>query len=67
MVFAMSFISTWSGFACVWWLIAYAHGDLDHAQRNLNTNETFIPCVTEVKSFATSFLFSIETQFTIGE
>lgn len=72
MVFAMSFISTWSGFACIWWLIAYAHGDLDYAQGNLinetndYTNKTFIPCVTEIKSFATSFLFSIETQFTIG-
>lgn len=68
MVFAMSFISTWSGFACVWWLIAYAHGDLDYAQGKLTnySNETFIPCVTEIKSFATSFLFSIETQFTIG-
>lgn len=69
----MSFISTWSCFAGVWWLIAYSHGDLDYAHGIItndvgdNNNRTFIPCVTEIKSFATSFLFSIETQHTIGE
>lgn len=72
----MSFIGTWSIFAGIWWLIAYAHGDIDYAQGNLMndgaggenySNKTFIPCVTEIKSFATSFLFSIETQHTIGK
>lgn len=68
----MSFIGTWAVFAGIWWLIAFAHGDLDFAQgKPMNTgeyaNKTFIPCVTEIKSYATSFLFSIETQFTIGE
>lgn len=67
----MSFISTWSVFAGIWWLIAYAHGDIDYANGMSMTgygdnNKTFIPCVTEIKSFAHSFLFSIETQHTIG-
>lgn len=77
----MSFVSTWACFAGVWWLIAYSHGDLDYAKRlqqssssdsNNNSsnsdisNDTFIPCVTEIKSFATAFLFSVETQHTIG-
>lgn len=71
LVFAMSFIGTWSIFSVIWWLIAYAHGDIDYAQGNLmndesHTNKTFIPCVTEIKSFPTAFLFSIETQHTIG-
>lgn len=30
-------------------------------------NDAFIPCVTEIKSFATAFLFSVETQHTIGK
>lgn len=75
----MSFISTWACFAGIWYIIAYSHGDLAHAERQrlsnsdsnstdsdiLNTN--FIPCVTEIKSFATAFLFSVETQHTIGK
>lgn len=70
LIFAMSFILTWAGFASVWYVIAYAHGDLEYADRVRNgaaVNETFIPCVTEIKSFATSFLFSVETQHTIGK
>lgn len=72
LIFAMSFILTWAGFAGIWYVIAYAHGDLEYAERvrkygTSALNESFIPCVTEVKSFATSFLFSVETQHTIGE
>lgn len=68
----MSFILTWAGFAGIWYVIAYAHGDLEYAERVRKygaeaLNESFIPCVTEVKSFATSFLFSVETQHTIGK
>lgn len=72
LIFAMSFILTWAAFAGVWYVIAYAHGDLEYAERVRlygadALNESFIPCVTEVKSFATSFLFSVETQHTIGK
>lgn len=67
----MSFMSTWTGFSVVWWVIAFAHGDLEHAQNlsdGVELNDTsFIPCVTEIKGFATSFLFSVETQHTIGK
>lgn len=71
MVFSMSFIGTWAGFGVIWWLIAYAHGDLDHAQGKLlddaeYANKTFIPCVKEINSVSTAFLFSVETQHTIG-
>lgn len=71
LIFAMSFILTWAGFAGVWYIIAFAHGDIDYADRvslygEEALNETHIPCVTEVKSFASSFLFSVETQHTIG-
>lgn len=65
MVFSMSFIGTWAGFGVIWWLIAYAHGDLDHTPEEI-ANKTFNPCVTEIKSVATAFLFSVETQHTIG-
>lgn len=62
---------SWIGFGIVWWVIAYAHGDLEYFQRqeinSINPNETFIPCVTEIHGFISCFLFSIETQHTIGK
>ena len=61
LVFAMGFILSWSGFAVLWYLICFSHSDFDH----LN-NDTWIPCVMNVKSFTSAFLFSIETQHTIG-
>lgn len=71
MVFSMSFIGTWAGFGVIWWLIAYAHGDLDYAQGKLlndeeYANKTFTPCVQQINSVSTAFLFSVETQHTIG-
>ncbi|CAG0924329.1 unnamed protein product, partial [Notodromas monacha] len=59
-VFACSFMLSWLVFAVVWYLIAYRHGDLDGAA------EDQVPCVKEVTSFAACFLFSVETQHTIG-
>ncbi|KAK2576338.1 hypothetical protein KPH14_005697 [Odynerus spinipes] len=65
LVFSMNFLLSWLGFALIWWLIAYSHGDLD--PRNYNTpNFTFTPCVEDIHSFTSCFLFSVETQHTIG-
>lgn len=58
----------------IWWLIALAHGDLDPKNNEavaLYLNQTFenpdwTPCVVGINSFASCFLFSIETQHTIG-
>lgn len=61
LVFAMGFILSWLGFAVAWWVIAYAHGDFDHLEE-----EDWKPCMVNVRSFASAFLFSIETQHTIG-
>ncbi|KAI1903970.1 hypothetical protein AGOR_G00000880 [Albula goreensis] len=44
----------------IWWLLAFAHGDLDQK------GDDFVPCVTSIHSFASAFLFSIEVQVTIG-
>ncbi|OCT82141.1 ATP-sensitive inward rectifier potassium channel 11 [Xenopus laevis] len=60
LIFTMSFLCTWLLFGMIWWLIAFAHGDLD------NNDESFVPCVTSVQSFTAAFLFSIEVQVTIG-
>ncbi|XP_048342705.1 ATP-sensitive inward rectifier potassium channel 11 [Sphaerodactylus townsendi] len=72
-IFTMSFLCSWLLFAMIWWLIAFAHGDLDQSTQmhlrggngGLGAGE-FVPCVTEIHSFTSAFLFSIEVQVTIG-
>lgn len=59
-IFTMSFLCSWLLFGMIWWLVAFAHGDLDRR------GDGFIPCVTDIHSFSSAFLFSIEVQVTIG-
>ncbi|XP_041033579.1 ATP-sensitive inward rectifier potassium channel 11-like [Carcharodon carcharias] len=59
-IFTMSFLCSWMLFAMLWWLIAFAHGDLDSQKDNV------VPCITSITSFTSAFLFSIEVQVTIG-
>ncbi|XP_005947450.1 ATP-sensitive inward rectifier potassium channel 11 [Haplochromis burtoni] len=59
-IFTMSFLCSWLLFGMIWWLVAFAHGDLDQS------GDDFIPCVTDIHSFSSAFLFSIEVQVTIG-
>lgn len=71
LVFALSFLISWAFFGLIWWTIAYAHGDLEWIrQRDTESpsqeNITHTMCVTEVRSFTSAFLYSIETQHTIG-
>ncbi|XP_043209554.1 ATP-sensitive inward rectifier potassium channel 11-like isoform X2 [Amphibalanus amphitrite] len=63
LVFSLSFLLSWLLFAVLWWLIGVAHGDFD--EQNIN-NEAWIACVHNVKDFTGSFLYSLETQHTIG-
>ncbi|XP_063825022.1 G protein-activated inward rectifier potassium channel 3 isoform X2 [Ostrinia nubilalis] len=64
LVFALSFILSWLMFALIWWLIIFTHGDLTPPPPDQNI--TFIPCLNNVNSFTGCFLFSVETQHTIG-
>ena len=61
LVFTLVYTSTWLFFGLLWWLIAYARGDLDHTQ-----DSTWTPCVNNLNGFVSAFLFSIETETTIG-
>ncbi|KAM5309580.1 inward rectifier potassium channel 16 isoform 1-T14 [Glossophaga mutica] len=58
-IFSLSYILSWLIFGSIFWLIALHHGDL------LN-NPDITPCVDNVHSFTGAFLFSLETQTTIG-
>jgi potassium inwardly-rectifying channel subfamily J, other len=62
-VFGAAFFSSWLLFATVWYLTCLVHGDFDEDNR---ANESYRGCVTAVRDFTSCFLFSIETQHTIG-
>ncbi|XP_055611801.1 G protein-activated inward rectifier potassium channel 3-like isoform X2 [Uranotaenia lowii] len=63
LVFALSFILSWLGFGIIWYLIAYSHGDMQAYEMGDNEHK---PCVTFIYGFTSAFLFSLETQHTIG-
>ncbi len=54
LIFSLSYIISWLLFGLCYWLIALVHGDKKE------------PCVYHVHSFTGAFLFSMETQATIG-
>ncbi|XP_053679637.1 G protein-activated inward rectifier potassium channel 3-like [Anopheles nili] len=60
-VFACSFILSWLGFGAIWYLIALSHGDIQAVG-----DDSHKPCVTYIYGFTSAFLFSLETQHTIG-
>ncbi|XP_020503032.1 inward rectifier potassium channel 16-like [Labrus bergylta] len=58
LIFSLSYILSWIFFGLCYWLIAYIHGDVDDLDN--------APCVENVRGFTGAFLFSMETQATIG-
>uniref|UniRef100_H2ZQI7 G protein-activated inward rectifier potassium channel 3 n=1 Tax=Ciona savignyi TaxID=51511 RepID=H2ZQI7_CIOSA len=58
-IFVATYTSTWLIFAFLWWLVAFCRGDFE----KVNSDEV---CVIGIDSFTSAFLFSIETQVTIG-
>ncbi|TSZ26377.1 Inward rectifier potassium channel 16 [Bagarius yarrelli] len=58
LTFALSYILSWLFFGILFWIIALIHGDIG------DTNNE--PCIYDVRSFTAAFLFSLETQTTIG-
>ncbi|KAI5269575.1 Atp-Sensitive Inward Rectifier Potassium Channel 12 [Manis pentadactyla] len=61
LLFSLAFLASWLLFGVIFWVIAVAHGDLEPAEGRGRT-----PCVMQVHGFMAAFLFSIETQTTIG-
>ncbi|KAM9114462.1 G protein-activated inward rectifier potassium channel 3 [Pangshura tecta] len=61
LVFTLAYAITWLFFGLIWWFIAYCRGDLDHLE-----DHTWTPCVNNLNGFVSAFLFSIETETTIG-
>ncbi|XP_028134336.1 G protein-activated inward rectifier potassium channel 3 isoform X2 [Diabrotica virgifera virgifera] len=66
-IFAIGFLGSWLLFALVWWLIVFTHGDLEEDHLPAKQAEAnWTPCVFNIQGFTSCFLFSIETQHTIG-
>ncbi|XP_075580456.1 G protein-activated inward rectifier potassium channel 3 [Pelecanus crispus] len=61
LVFILAYAVTWLFFGLIWWFIAYCRGDLDHLE-----DHAWTPCVNNLNGFVAAFLFSIETETTIG-
>ena len=59
--FCTSFYISWIMFAVLWYLIVMVHGDMA-----ADKSEDHVDCVDNVGSFTSAFLFSLETQHTIG-
>lgn len=61
LLFSLVFVVSWLTFGLAFWVIGLLHGDMDHS-----ADDSFVPCVMQVNTFVAAFLFSIETQTTIG-
>nr|XP_006628108.1 PREDICTED: ATP-sensitive inward rectifier potassium channel 15 [Lepisosteus oculatus]XP_015196674.1 PREDICTED: ATP-sensitive inward rectifier potassium channel 15 [Lepisosteus oculatus] len=61
-LFSATFVTTWFIFGIVFYLIGKGHGDMSVPE--IPSNHT--PCVMNVKTLTGAFLFSLESQTTIG-
>ncbi|KAJ8877250.1 hypothetical protein PR048_021704 [Dryococelus australis] len=62
-----SFFSSWFLFAVLWWVILYAHGDLEPEHLPPFQNKAgWTPCVTGIYNFTSIFMLSMENQHTTG-
>jgi len=65
LMFTTSFYGSWFFFGSLYFIICYIHGDL--MEENLPSKKSdWVPCIKEIDGFASCFLFSLETQHTIG-
>ncbi|XP_038624525.1 LOW QUALITY PROTEIN: ATP-sensitive inward rectifier potassium channel 10 [Tachyglossus aculeatus] len=63
LLFSATFAGTWFLFGLAWYLVAAVHGDLPDPP-GAAVNHT--PCVVQVHTLTGAFLFSLESQTTIG-
>lgn len=65
--FMLAYFVSWLIFALIWWLIMFTHGDLeDEHLPTKQAESSWTPCVLGIHNFTSCYLFSLETQYTIG-
>ncbi|KAJ8318160.1 hypothetical protein KUTeg_003251 [Tegillarca granosa] len=60
LIFVTGFVASWLVFALFYWLAGSFHGDYGEVTGDWS------PCIINVNNFVAAYLFSIETQTTIG-
>ena len=68
-VFGSAFFVSWIIFASIYYLISYVRGDFEAQnlpEGEAQKNGTWIPCFYQFHDFTSSYLYSLETQHTIG-
>ncbi|XP_071961336.1 G protein-activated inward rectifier potassium channel 3-like [Antedon mediterranea] len=63
-LFTIGYLIGWVGFAGIWYGMAWQNGDIGYL--SWENSDDYEPCVNNMDSFGTAFLFSLETQTTIG-
>ncbi|XP_040043584.2 ATP-sensitive inward rectifier potassium channel 12 [Gasterosteus aculeatus] len=72
LIFTTTFLLSWLLFAVVFWGVALIHGDFSlrvpakEGDPGANGEDEWRPCILHIQGFIGAFLFSIETQTTIG-
>ncbi|XP_037114367.1 ATP-sensitive inward rectifier potassium channel 12-like [Syngnathus acus] len=75
LIFTATFLLSWLFFGLVFWGVALAHGDFDlhfptkegdSQSKSEDRRDQWRPCILHIQGFIGAFLFSIETQTTIG-
>ncbi|XP_072342931.1 ATP-sensitive inward rectifier potassium channel 1-like [Scyliorhinus torazame] len=61
-IFISAFLGSWFLFGLLWYAVAYVHKDLPE----FSPTENHMPCVQNINGLTSAFLFSLETQVTIG-
>ncbi|XP_019515720.1 PREDICTED: ATP-sensitive inward rectifier potassium channel 1 isoform X4 [Hipposideros armiger] len=61
-IFITTFLGSWFLFGLLWYAVAYIHKDLPEFHPSVNHT----PCVENINGLTSAFLFSLETQVTIG-
>ncbi|XP_048369111.1 ATP-sensitive inward rectifier potassium channel 1 isoform X2 [Sphaerodactylus townsendi] len=61
-IFISAFLGSWFLFGLLWYIVAYVHQDLPEFSPSANHT----PCVDNINGLTSAFLFSLETQVTIG-
>ncbi|XP_029353212.1 ATP-sensitive inward rectifier potassium channel 12-like [Echeneis naucrates] len=73
LIYTATFLLSWLLFGLIFWGVALAHGDFDlhtpvtDPRKNVEEGkDEWRPCILHIQGFIGAFLFSIETQTTIG-
>ncbi|XP_055051088.2 ATP-sensitive inward rectifier potassium channel 12 [Misgurnus anguillicaudatus] len=67
-IFCSTFLASWLIFGLIFYSVSLAHGDFESKVASADTGQLMErkPCLLDVEGFIGAFLFSVETQTTIG-